>query len=171
MKKIILAFLACFVLTGCSTKQVHDKYYLKTVYISQKKDVLYSKMIFYNESANEVSAKGITFDEIIEKSELSCGKSIFTGHTELIILNNCDVGDTLEHFLEVWKVSPSCKVVLGSDKLNISSITSDVIDVAIEQKKAPKCDIVTILSDINTDEAHTVYFNSDSSFQQAIIKD
>ena len=169
MKKILASILICTTLTGCTTKQVHDKYYLQTIYIKNKNDRIYTEMVFYNDNSEIVEAVGDNFDEILKKSELSCGKTIFTGHTELIIMNNCDNYETLDYMLNEFKVSPSCKAVLGSDNLDVEYITSDVINVAIEQKKAPKCDIITILSDLDANEAHTIYFNSDSSFQQAVI--
>ena len=70
-----------------------------------------------------------------------------------------------------WKPFHKSKAVLpiGRSPFDVEYITSDVINVAIEQKKAPKCDIITILSDLDANEAHTIYFNSDSSFQQAVI--
>lgn len=167
MKRIFLAIMAVVSLTSCGTRQVHDKYYVQTLYISGK-DRMNAKMVFFNENSEPVTANGESFDEIKEKCELSSGKSIYTGHTEVIVLNDCNVREALNFMLNEWKVSPSCRVVLGSK--NADNITADAIDIAIEQKKAPQCDIVTVLSDLNRSEAHTIYFNSDLSFQSAIIK-
>ena len=166
MKRIILSIIAVLSLTSCGTRQVHDKYYVKTLYISGK-DRMTAKMTFFNNDSAAITASGSAFDEIKEKCELSSGKSIFTGHTEVIVLNDCYARETLDFMLNDWKVSPSCRVVLASK--NADSITADVIDIATEQKKAPQCDIITILSDLNRSEAHTIYFNSDLSFQPAII--
>lgn len=173
MKKIIISLIALISLTSCNSKQVHDKEYLQTVFISKKNDTFSSRMSFFDET-DDISAEGTSLDELKENSELLCGKTIFTGHTEAIILNGCDVTETLEFMLNDWKVTPSCFIILGSERLLKSDnlLTADNIQCAIEQGKAPECDIITVLSGLLSPErqAKTVRYSSNTNFEYAIIQ-
>lgn len=155
MKKIafIITVLFTFVVfTGCSAnKQVHDKRYLRAVSINgdETKKVGYS---FYAEDAKPVSVSGDNMEETRKSAELKCGKDIFTGHTELVILGNCDYREALEFLLNKWRVSPSCLIVYGGDECNTilnendMEMLADSVRKATEQGNAPECDIVTVLA-------------------------
>ena len=69
MKKIIISLIALISLTSCNSKQVHDKEYLQTVFISKKNDTFSSRMSFFDET-DDISAEGTSLDELKENSEL-----------------------------------------------------------------------------------------------------
>lgn len=149
---IISSACVAAMLTGCSeTDHVQDKKYLRAVSIDgeSSKSAVFS---FYTEESKVVHAEGDSIDDACKAAELECGKDIFTGHTELIILSGCDYKATLEFLLNDWKVSPSCLIVYGGEecseilKNNGAEELADSVKTAIEQGKAPACDIVTVLS-------------------------
>lgn len=139
-------------LSGCSeTDHVHDKRYLRAISIDgdEHKQAVFA---FYTEEDKAVHSVGDSIESACKAAELECGKDIFTGHTELVILNGCDYRETLEFLLNDWKVSPSCLIVYGGDecseilKNNSAEELADSVKTAAEQGKAPECDIVTVLS-------------------------
>ena len=83
-------------------------------------------------------------------AELALGKEIFTGHTELVILNECDEREILEYMLNEWKAPPSCRVANGENADEIlknrkAEEIVGVIETAEEKCLTEKCDIVTVL--------------------------
>ncbi len=140
------------ILSGCSeTDHVHDKKYLRAISVDGDE---YKKVVFafYTEEDKVVHAEGDSIEEAGNAAELECGKEFFTGHTELVILNDCDYRETLEFLLNDWKVSPSCLIVYGGEdcsdilKSNSAEELADSVKTAAEQGKAPECDIVTVLT-------------------------
>ena len=159
MKKIpVLAALAAIItLTGCrSSEQVYDKLYLRGAAITGKSEKT-AVFTFYDEENKSFSGWGDDLDEICRNAELSTGKSIFTGHTELIVLGDCDFSETLEFLLTQWKISPSCLVVYGGVnaaqvmKSNDTETLADSVKRAVQQGKAPECDVITVLSGLTGD--------------------
>ena len=107
MKFILISAAALFCLTGCSaTGLVHDKYYVRAASVTHGDKVGITFSFFSGEET--VSAYGDTIDEALEAAQLRAGKQIFTGYTELIVMDGDSTADTLEYMLEEWKVSPSC---------------------------------------------------------------
>lgn len=139
-------------LSGCSeTDHVHDKKYLRAISLDgdEHKKAVFA---FYTEEDKVIHAEGDSIEAAGKAAELECGKEFFTGHTELVILNDCDYKETLEFLLNDWKVSPSCLIVYGGEdcseilKNNSAEELADSVKTAAEQEKAPECDIVTVLS-------------------------
>lgn len=158
MKIIFSAALALLFCTGCArTNQVHDKNYVRAIAVSGEntKSAVFS---FYDDKTKPHSEYGESLSSLRSKTELTLGKSLFTGHTELVILGDCDYKATLEYLLNEWKVSPSCLVVYGGknagqllEKQDAETL-ADSIRYASEQRKAPECDIVTVLSGLLSEE-------------------
>lgn len=144
-----LSLLAMAVLTGCtSTGQVSDKHYLRCVGVDGNR----LTMTFFS-SDDIVTAEGEDIESARESAELSAGRPVVTGLTEMIILGDCDRKAVLSHMLREWKVSPSCMVVYSSDpEYTMKNTAPDLLEgrmkEAIKQEKARKCDIVTVLGDI-----------------------
>ncbi len=159
MKKFISLALA-FTMTfccGCSGNgNVHDKNYVRALAVAGEngKAAVFS---FYDEKTEPFASIGENLDDIRSETELNTGKALFTGHTMLIILGDCDYLDTLETLLTEWKVSPSCKVIYAGPyaahalKNLDAEVLSDAVEKAVEQGKAPKCDIITVLSGLLSD--------------------
>lgn len=155
MKRMLLFFTALLAFigaSGCSAeKAVHDKSYLRAVsiYGDEEKNAVFS---FYSEDSDSIRASGDSIDSACKAAGLKCGKDIFTGHTELVILGECDYAETLEFLLNEWKVSPSCLVAYSSEDVTDLLVENDAerivdsIRMAQERNEAPRCDIVTVLS-------------------------
>lgn len=163
MKRLFLIFPIAIMLTGCgSNGNVNDKAYLRAAAIDGGR-VTFS---FYSEEDKVVSVNAEAPENAKSSAELAMGKEIFTGHTELIILKDCDALETLDNMLHDWKVSPSCRVAESETsgeeilKLRNAEELANVIDTAQEKGLAPKCDIVTVLGElINLDKAELPKFS------------
>lgn len=150
--KLLIPFLMLF-LCGCTSEEVHHRSYMRGAAISgiEEKTVAVS---FYDEESETVSSKGESFDKIISEIELDNGKSVFTGHTEIIVLGECDYTNTLQFILEEWKVSPSCLIMYGgADSEEIitksdSEKLANIIRTAVKQNIVPQNDIITVLSSL-----------------------
>lgn len=148
MKKIILAVM-CIFLTGCSTGiDVNEMAYVRAVAVDSG-NVTFA--FYLDEQVISVSADSLESAE--SAAELALGKEIFTGHTELVILNECDEREILEYMLSEWKAPPSCRVANGENADEIlknrkAEEIVGVIETAEEKGLTEKCDIVTVLGKI-----------------------
>lgn len=158
MKRILLCTAASvMLLTGCKAEQVQDKNYVRAMAATGTGGYA-AAFSFYDESADAFSVSGETLEKLREKAEVSLGKTLFTGHTELIILGDCNYTEILTYFLKEWKVSPSCLVVYGGPysaywvKSPDTEALANSVRRAVEQGKVPECDIITVLGGLLSDE-------------------
>ncbi|MCM1132184.1 MAG: hypothetical protein NC340_01800 [Ruminococcus flavefaciens] len=151
VRKFLLLSLGLLTLTGCSSHgNVSTKAYLRAMALDGNKLTL----AFYSEEQEAITVTAENPAEAKEIAELSIGKEIFTGHTELVILKNCDNLETLDFMLHEWKLSPSC--MIAKPKYNGRMILAQAdpenltgsIKIAQKQELSPKCDIITVLSDL-----------------------
>ena len=140
--------MAAGLLTGCASDgNVSDKSYLRAAVIGADSVT----MSFFSEEDEPVTVSVDSPEEARSAAELSGGKKIFTGYTELIVLDGCDSADTLGFMLNEWQVSPSCIVACprGSGAELLSTRTAEELEgavrVAQEQELLGRCDIVTVL--------------------------
>ena len=54
-----------------------------------------------------MTASGSSIGEAKNNAELLTGEPMFTGYTELLVVDGTDCRDILGHMLNEWKVSPS----------------------------------------------------------------
>lgn len=147
---LFLGMVLLFTLTGCETNgRVHDKNYLRAVSVSGdgEKTVTFT---FFTKDGKYITTSGKDITEAKELAELRTGKKIFTGYTEMIVLDGHNSIDTLEFMLHKWKVSPSCIIAYSENDDNIfensvERLTGSV-ENAVRQGKAPECDIITVMS-------------------------
>ncbi|MBQ8297827.1 MAG: hypothetical protein IJX77_08605 [Ruminococcus sp.] len=158
-KSAVLAILAAAaMMTGCtSAEQVFDKNYVRGFSVEGEngKAAVFS---FYDENVEPYSSFAGDLSAVKKEAELGLGKTVFTGHTEIIVLGECDYASVLEFMLNDWKVSPSCLVVYGGplsayimETYGAEKLT-DSVNHIIKQGKAPECDIVTVLGGLLSDE-------------------
>lgn len=149
VRKFLLLSLMLITLTGCSSHgNVSTKAYLRAVALDGNKLTL----AFYSEEQKTITVTADNPAEAKKIAELSIGKEIFTGHTELVMLKNCDNLETLDFMLHEWKLSPSC--IIAKPEYNGRTILAQAnpenltgsVETAQKQKLAPKCDIITVLS-------------------------
>lgn len=155
MKKFLFLTLGLLMLTGCSSNgNVSKRAYLRAAALDGNKFTL----SFFTEEDGVITITADNPEEAKKIAELSVGKEIFTGHTELIMLKNCDNLETLDYMLHEWKVSPSC--IIAQPEFNGRTILSQKkpeeltgsIKMAQEQELAPDCDIITVLSGLLNDD-------------------
>lgn len=150
MKWIFSAFLTAVFLTGCSSNgRVNEKAYLRAASLDGDR----MTFVFYSEDDETVSVSAEAPEDAKKKAEIAVGKEIFTGHTELLILNDCDNSPVLEYMLHKWNVSPSCMVVRdkknGEKMLRERSVEdlTGAVRCAQKQGLAPECSIIDVLSE------------------------
>lgn len=152
----ILSLLTAIALTGCSSNtRLNDMSYLQAVSIDGKDEKTLS-FAFFTDDDSVAASKGSDLEAAKRSAELSGGKVIFTGYTELVILGDCELRETLEFLLNEWKVPPSCLIVRSDAGGGISENTDTKrllgsIRRAIEQGIVPRCDIVTVLEQLLDD--------------------
>lgn len=145
MKKIILAVM-CIFLTGCSTgTDVNEMAYVRAVAV-EGDSVTFA--FYLDEQILTVSANDM--NKAKSEAELTLGKKIFTGHTELVILGKCDEAAVLDFMLSQWKVPPACKVaeVENGGEILKNRKAEEIVGVlkmAEEKNTTEKCDIVAVL--------------------------
>lgn len=150
-KKIILsAMMILLTFTGCeSNGRVHDKNYLRAVSVSGDKEKTVT-FTFFTKDGKYVTTSGKDINEAKEMAELRTGRKIFTGYTEMIVIDGHNSIDTLEFMLNKWKVSPSCIIAYSEDDEDIFSSSVEMltgsVDNAVKQGKTPECDIITVMS-------------------------
>lgn len=155
IKRLILSgMLILFTFTGCESHgRVHDKNYLRAVSVTgeTQKTVTFT---FFSKDGKYITTSGKDITEALETAEIRTGKEIFTGYTEMIVLDGNNSIETLEFMLHKWKVSPSC-IITHTDDENGEEIFSASIErlagsvrTAVEQKKLPECDIITVMGEL-----------------------
>jgi len=146
---IALSLLAMGLFTGCtSTGQVSDKSYVRCLGTDGKTVTL---SFFSDERI--ITAEGEDISSALAEAEITAGRPVVTGFTELMILGDCDRKAVLEDMLKEWKVSPSCMVMYSGDpeftiKNTDPSLLEGRLKEAVRQGKAPRCDIVTVLGNM-----------------------
>lgn len=146
---IALSLLAMGLFTGCtSTGQVSDKSYVRCVGTDGKTVTL---SFFSDERI--ITAEGHDISSALAAAEIKAGRPVVTGFTELMILGDCDRKAVLEDMLKEWKVSPSCMVMYSGDpgftiENTDPSLLEGRLKEAVRQGKAPECDIVTVLGNM-----------------------
>lgn len=160
-------------LAGCASGKIHEKSYLMAAAVTEKDETMVTMCLFSEDLA--VTASGADVDEAVREAELKNGKPVFTGYTELIIVDGRDSLRLLGHMLNNWKVSPSCMVVKCSDGRTLleENDPRQLIgraEQAVSQGEAPQCDIVNVLGDLcRNSAAETAELRTDGSVGRCII--
>lgn len=173
VKRFLLILLTAVTFTSCSSHgNVSTKAYLKAAALDGNKLTL----AFYSEEQEAITVTADNPAEAKKIAELSIGKEIFTGHTELVLLADCNNLETLDFMLHEWKLSPSCiiaepeysgrMILAQADPENLTGS----IKIAQEQELAPKCDIITVLSGLlGENESAEVAELSEKGFSGVVL--
>ena len=154
MKKVMFAAvlpLLTVLMTGCSAGRIHERSYLRALAISGGAEKELTFAFFAEEDT--VTAAGNDIGSAKENAGLKNGRDIFTGYTELIIVDGKDSLGILGEMLREWKVSPSCMVVYSSNgrqllEENGAEKLLGMTEQAAKQGIAPECDIITVLGEL-----------------------
>lgn len=165
----LMAGAVCL-LTGCeSSGKVHDKAYLRSVVI----DGSSYTMTFFSDDQKPVEVNAEDPVQAKNEAGLTLGKEVFTGYTELVILQQTDSRSVMESLLKGWKVSPTCMTVVG--KGDFSGADPEKLEgeikLAIKQGNVPECDIITVLSRLLTEEsAQTAFITPEGCDSTATLR-
>ena len=150
MKKlrIIPVMLATMLLTGCvKDRSVSNKRYLRAAVIGND-SVTFS---FFSNEDDVVTVAADSPEKARYEAELSGGKEIFTGYTELIVLDGRNGADILDLMLNKWRVSPSCIVACCTEESGellyerSAEELEGAVRIAQERELVGRCDIVSVL--------------------------
>lgn len=138
-------------LTGCEQGRIQEKGYLRAAAVTENNDTFLTLGLFSQERT--VTASGENIASARDSAELMTGQEIFTGYTELLIVDGEDCREILGYMLNEWRVSPSCMVVYSS---NGSALMKELgaeqligmTEQAVKQGRAPKCDLITVLTEL-----------------------
>ncbi|MDE5620479.1 MAG: hypothetical protein K2I80_08180 [Ruminococcus sp.] len=166
-----LIIMTAFCFCSCeSNGRVHDKNYLRAVSVSgnDEKTVTFT---FFTKDGKYITTSGKDIDSAKKLAELQTGRKIFTGYTEMILVDDLNSIDTLEYMLHKWKVSPSCIVVYAGEDAEAIFANSTVerlygsVKTAVKQGKSPECDIITVLGELlnNKKSAEIAEITSDGA--------
>lgn len=149
--KLGLALVTAGLLAGCASDgNVSNKSYLRAAVIGSDSVT----MSFFSGEDEVMTVSADSPEEALSAAELRGGKKIFTGFTELVLLDGCDCTDTLERMLREWKVAPSCIVACprGNGAEFLTARTAEELEgavrVAQEQELIGRCDIVNVLGEL-----------------------
>jgi hypothetical protein len=144
----VLCAVALILITryGRNAEQVQDKKYVRTISVSNSGTVI----SFYDEDTEPLFLNVSEPSEIKYNAEQKLGKTLFTGHTELIIMGtDGDYTDFLTYMLNEWRVPPSCMAVYSDDSDGIDTeLLINSIMRKVKYGESPECDIVTVLSEL-----------------------
>ncbi len=154
MKKVFLVLMTALMwsfATGCAPGKIHERSYLRAAAISgsQKKEVA---LVFFEED-ERLNAEGGDMKSLMSNAELIRGRDIFTGYTELVIVDGMECRGLLAHMLNKWRISPSCMVVCCKDGKSLleeygAERLIGISEQAVKQGIAPESDIVTVLGQL-----------------------
>ena len=95
--RFIAALSALITLTGCASDgKVNDKNYLRAAAVDGNRVT----MSFFSDENVTVTAGSLS--EAKTSAELRTGKEIFTGYTELIVIDSESCADVLTYILSEW---------------------------------------------------------------------
>ncbi|MBR4361869.1 MAG: hypothetical protein IKP42_03890 [Ruminococcus sp.] len=151
--KLLSLLLSAGLLTGCASDgNVSNKRYLRAVSVGRDTVTL----SFFPDGSDNVTVCADSPAQARRSAELGGGRKIFTGYTELVILDGCENPEVLEFMLHEWKVSPSCMIACpeGSGDELLTGRSAEELEGAVklaqEQELVGRCDIVTVLGALLT---------------------
>lgn len=174
MNRLIFASAAALALmssAGCASGRIHERSYLRAAAVSRSGQLTFS---FFDED-NTVIGIGDDIDSAKSSAELVGGKPVFTGYTELVIVDGEGSLELLDHMLDSWRLSPSCTVVYSSSgeellRDNDAERLIGITEQAVKQGIAPQCDIITVLGELcRSGQAEVAELNTDGSAGRRII--
>lgn len=151
--KILAIIIMTLLMCGCSHKtEVRNKGFVRTIGCDSGRSQSAALMLYGEEEA--LLGSGSTIYSAIENAETTQGKSLFTGHLELLVLNKGDIKDTLSVMIKNNRISPSCYLMLTPDsavnavKQRSEGELSDILASGSRKGKIVKKDISSVLDDL-----------------------
>lgn len=145
-------------LCGCSHKtEVRDKGFVRTIGCDSGEVQSVAVRLYGQEDV--LSGTGDTIFSAVENAETAQGKTLFTGHLELLVLNPAEIKDKLSVMIKNNRISPSCSLIIttGSAADTVKSYEeeelSDILDSSSRKGKIVTRNISAVLNDLLEDDA------------------
>lgn len=110
-KELLTAAALTLLLCGCSHKtEVRDKGFVRSIGCDGKENKTVSVRLYGEKDV--LSGNGETIFTAIENAETSQGKTLFTGHLELLALSPGNIREMLTVMMQNNRISPSCSLLM-----------------------------------------------------------
>ena len=111
-------------LCGCSHKtEVRDKGFIRIIGCDSNAFQSVALRLYGEEDI--LTGSGETLFSAVENAETVQGKTLFTGHLELLVLNRSGIGDKLSVMIKNNRISPSCSLLISADSAADAVLNSD----------------------------------------------
>lgn len=153
MRKKLVLTAVMLLLCGCSHKtEVRDKGFVRTIGCDSGEVQSVAVRLYGQDEV--LSGSGDTIFSALENAETVQGKTLFTGHLELLVLNPAEIRDKLSVMIKNNRISPSCSLIIttGSAADTVKSYEeeelSDILDSSSRKGKIVTRNISTVLNDL-----------------------
>lgn len=153
LKRIIALSAIMTVLCGCSHKtEVRDKGFVRTIGCDDGE--LQSVAVRLYGDPDVLAGAGQTIFSAVENAETAQGKTLFTGHLELLILSEGGIHEKLSVLIKNNRISPSCSVIVTPESASETVISyeeeelSDLLDSYDRKGRISRKDIADVLNDL-----------------------
>lgn len=158
MKKKLALTAVMLLLCGCSHKtEVRDKGFVRTIGCDSGEMQSVAVRLYGQEEV--LSGSGDTIFSAVENAETSQGKTLFTGHLELLVLSPEEIRDKLAVMIKNNRISPSCSLIIttGSASDAVKGYKeeelSDILESSSRKGKIVKKNISAVLNDLLEDDS------------------
>lgn len=158
MRKKLALTAVMLLLCGCSHKtEVRDKGFVRTIGCDSGEMQSVAVRLYGQEEV--LSGSGDTIFSAVENAETAQGKTLFTGHLELFVLNPAEIKDKLSVMIKNNRISPSCSLIIttGSAADTVKSYEeeelSDILDSSSRKGKIVTRNISAVLNDLLEDDS------------------
>lgn len=152
-KGIAVLSAAMLTLCGCSHKtEVRDKGFVRTIGCDD--GTLQSVAVRLYGDTNVLAGVGQTIFSAVENAETAQGKTLFTGHLELLVLSEGDIREKLSLLIKNNRISPSCSVIVTPESAAKAVISykeeelSDLLDSYDRKGRISRKNISDVLNDL-----------------------
>ncbi len=144
MKHAIIILTLVVLALGLSDRsaEVRDRAFVQTLTIGQSENISVNVTLF----GSDVAYLGIGEDlaTALDDAQLKQGKTLFTGHTELVAFQEGGFSfETLETLLQDGIVSPNCPVILLNETLTETQL-ENALDVLKSYDRLDKISMLTV---------------------------
>lgn len=157
-KEMLTAAALTLLLCGCSHKtEVRDKGFVRSIGCDGNENKTVSVRLYGEKDV--LSGNGETIFTAIENAETSQGKTLFTGHLELLALSPGNIREMLTVMMQNNRISPSCSLLMipenasGAIESYEETELTDLIESGGRKGKIKNKNISGVLNDLLEDDA------------------
>lgn len=152
-EKLIITIILTIMLCGCSHKtEVREKGFVRTIGCNADKTQSVAVQLYGEKDI--LTGTGGTMFTAIEDAETTQGKTLFTGHLELLVQTPDKIRETLSIMIKNNRISPSCSFLIApagaveTIKSHEEEELSNLIKSTDRKGKIVKKNISAVLNDL-----------------------